>query len=143
MASKYGLSSSKMAARIYNREDNTYKQGMIKEILDMYANEIYKCMMNGERVQITKVGTIIPEIKTHIGSYNMPICNRFNGNNPPPYTKIRISRNWSTKEDMDKQLLKNIENGILGLEKLPFDIQQINILKNSGYIPNDTECEEE
>lgn len=143
MANRCGLSSSKMAARIYNREDNTYKQSMIKEILDMYADEIYKSMLKGERVQITKVGTIIPEVKTHIGSYNMPICNRFNGDNPPPYTKIRMSRNWRIKEDMDRQLLKNIENGVLGLEKLPFDIQQINILKKSGYILNDVECEEE
>ena len=133
MTTKYGLSSNQMAGRILAREDNKYKKQIIKEILDMYADEIHKAMLNGERVQISKVGTIIPELKTHIGNYNMPTCNKTESN-PPPYTKIRISRNWSIKEEMDRQLFENIKNGILGLEKLPFNVQQINILKNSGYI---------
>lgn len=46
MAYKDALSAGKMAARIYNREDNIYKQSMIKEILDMYAKEVHKAMMN-------------------------------------------------------------------------------------------------
>lgn len=139
MTNKYGLSNNKMAGRIYNREDNQYKRSMIKEVLDMYADEVYKAMMKGERVRISKVGTIIPEVKTHKGRYNMPICNQFEGSNPPPYTKIRISRNWAIKEAMDRKLMKNIENGIYGLKKLPFDIQQVNILKKSGFIPNDAD----
>lgn len=139
MTMKFGLSTNKMAARIYNREDNQYKRDMIKEILDMYADEIYKAVLKGERVQITRVGTIIPEVRTHKGHYNMPTCNRFAGENPPPYTRVKMTRNWSIKEAMDKQLLKNIENGILGLEKLPFDTQQINILKDSGYIAGEGE----
>ena len=140
MTKYQGLTANQMAGRILNREDNTYKKEIIKRVLDMYADEIYKAMLNGERVQISGVGTIIPEIKTHIGNYNMPICNKFHENgNPPPYTKIRISRNWSIKEAMDRQLFKNIENGILGLKKLPFDVQQINILKKSGFIKSDSE----
>lgn len=135
MTKYQGLTANQMAGRILHREDNTYKKEIIKRVLDMYADEIYKAMLNGERVQISGVGTIIPEIKTHIGNYNMPICNKFHENgNPPPYTKIRISRNWSIKEAMDMQLFRNIENGILGLKKLPFDVQQINILKKSGFI---------
>ena len=104
-----GLTVNQMAGRILHREDNTYKKEIIKRILDMYADEIYKAMLNGERVQISGVGTIIPEIKTHIGNYNMPICNKFH------------------------------ENVILGLKKLPFDVQQINILKKSGFIKGDPE----
>ncbi len=46
MAANNGLSSNKMASRIYKREDNQYKQSMIKEILDMYANEIYKAILH-------------------------------------------------------------------------------------------------
>ena len=140
MTNKYGLSANMMAGRILAREDNKYKKDIIKDILGMYADEIYAAMLNGERVQIPKAGTIIPEIKTHIGNYNMPICNKFHENdNPPPYTKIRISRNWSIKETMDRQLFKNIENGILGLKKLPFTAQQIDILKKSGFIKDNSE----
>ena len=51
MAHRDALSTGKMAARIYNREDNIYKQSIIKEILDMYAKEVCKAMMNGEHVQ--------------------------------------------------------------------------------------------
>lgn len=133
MAANNGLSSNKMASRIYKREDNQYKQSMIKEILDMYANEIYKAILNGERVQISKVGTIIPEVKTHIGNYNLPVCNGHGGN--LPYTKMKISRNNTLREEMNRTLLENVEKGILGLDKLPFDVQQIRILKKSSVIP--------
>ena len=140
MAYKDALSAGKMAARIYNREDNIYKQSMIKEILDMYAKEIYNAMMNGERVQISKVGTIFPEIKTRL-SYGLPLCNKEGGN--PPYTMLRISRNRAIKANMNRQLLQNIENGIYGLAKTPFSKQQMDILKNSGYIPEDAEIPED
>lgn len=136
MAYNNALSAGKMAARIYNREDNIYKQSMIKEILDMYAKEIYNAMLNGERVQISKVGTITPEVKARL-SYTLPACNKEGGN--PPYTKIRMSRNYAIKQNMDRQLLQNIENGIYGLEKTPFSRQQMTILKNSGFIPEDVE----
>lgn len=140
MAYKDGLSAGKMAARIYNREDNIYKQSIIKEILDMYAQEICKALINGERVQISKVGTITPEVKVRL-HFTLPGCNKEGGN--PPYTKIRMSRNHSIKENMDRKLLQNIENGIYGLAKTPFTKQQLGILKNSGYIPEDAEIEDE
>ena len=66
------LRNGKMAARIYNREDNIYKQSMNKEIPDIYAKEINKALMNGERVQISKVGTIFPEVKVRLYS-GLPI----------------------------------------------------------------------
>ena len=140
MAYKDALSAGKMAARIYNREDNIYKQSMIKEILDMYAKEVHKAMMNGERVQILKVGTIFPEIKTRL-SYGLPPCNKEGGN--PPCTKLRISRNHAIKESMNRQLLQNIDNGIYGLAKTLFSRQQRDTLKNSGYIPEDAELPED
>ena len=141
---KSALQEAKMAARIRDREDNLYKKEMIKDVLSMYADEIRKAMLNGERVQITKVGTLIPEIKTHIGNYSMPTCNNFNGN-PPPYTRIRMTRSYSLREAMNRKLLQNIKEGIYGLLKLPFSKQQIGILKSSGYISEDVEvdCEEE
>ena len=140
MTSKYGLSTSKMAGRIYNRKDNaSYRLSMIKDILDMYMDEIYKAMLNGERVQLRKIGTIIPEIKTHVGNYTMPTCNNHDGDNPPPHTRMKITRNDTIRKDMNNQLMQNIQNGILGLKELPLKDQQIGILKKSGYIQDDAD----
>ena len=44
---------------------------------------------------------------------------------------------------MNRQLLQNIENGIYGLAKTPISKQQMTILKNSGYIPQDAELPED
>ena len=65
------------------------------------------------------------------------MCNKDGGN--PPYTKLKITRNNLLNETMNKNLLGNIENGIYGLDKLPFSKQQMDILKKNGYIPVDAE----
>lgn len=134
------LSDYKMAKRISDRKDNVYDKRIIENILNMYMDECRKALLSGERVQITKVGTIIPEVKTRL-FYNLPICNKEGAN--PPYTKLRISRNNLLGEAMNRNLVKNIENGIYGLEKLPFSKQQFDILKGSGYISEDAELPEE
>lgn len=134
------LTACKMAKRICDRSDNIYDKKIIENILKMYMDECRKALLSGERVQITKVGTIIPEIKTRL-FYNLPICNKEGGN--PPYTKLKISSNDLLGEAMNRALVKNIENGIYGLEKLPFSKQQFDILKGSGYIPEDAELPEE
>ena len=140
MKNTQGLQNGKMAGRILAREDNLYKKDVIKNVLDMYAEEIQKALLNGERVLISGVWTIIPEVKTH-RNYFLPTCDNSNLENAP-YTKIRMSRTNALYEKMNQTLLDNIENGILGLKKLPFDAQQINILKKSGYISDDVEAAE-
>lgn len=137
------LSSYKMAKRISDRKDNVYDKRIIESILNMYMDECRKALLSGERVQITKVGTIIPEVKVHEGNFNLPICNKDDGN--PPYTKLRIRRNNLLGDIMNRLLIKNIESGIYGLDKLPFSRQQMDILKKSGYIPENAEinCEKE
>lgn len=135
---KTALTAHKMSKRISDRKDNIYDKRIIENILNMYMDECRKALLSGERVQITKVGTIIPEVKTRL-FYNLPICNKEDGN--PPYTKLRISRNNLLCEAMNRLLVKNIENGIYGLEKLPFSRQQMDILKKGGYIPEDAETE--
>ena len=137
------LSAYKMAKRISDRKDNVYDKRIIENILNMYMDECRKALLSGERVQITKVGTIIPEVKVHEGNFNLPICNKDGGN--PPYTKLRIRRNNLLGDIMNRLLIKNIENGIYGLDKLPFSRQQMDILKKSGYIPENAEinCEKE
>lgn len=142
---KTTLTAHKMAKRIYDREDNVYNkkivtQKLITDILLMYMDECRKALAEGERIEISKVGSIIPEVKVHIGNFNLPMCNKDDGN--PPYTKLKVSRNNLLRDTMNRNLLRNIENGIYGLDKLPFDIQQMNILKKSGYIPEDAEIEE-
>lgn len=103
----------------------------------MYMNECRKALAEGERIEISKVGSIIPEVKVHEGNFNLPMCNKDGGN--PPYTKLRIRRNNLLVDVMNNALIKNIENGIYGLDKLPFSRQQMDILKKSGYIPEDAE----
>lgn len=134
---KLGLSPHKMAGRIAERADNKiYKKEFVYDILKMYMEECQKALLRGERVQISGVGTIIPEVKT-CESFNLPKCNKEEGN--PPYTRIRMSRNNILGEKMNETLLENIKNGIYGLEKLPFSKQQMTYLRNGGFIPKDKE----
>ncbi|MCM1173636.1 MAG: hypothetical protein NC341_01145 [Blautia sp.] len=137
---KIFLNASKMAKRINARKDNIYDEKVIKNILDMYMEECQKAISAGESVHITKVGTIIPELKVCM-AYNMPNCNKEGGN--PPHTKLRIYRSIKTRDDMNRILIQNVENGIYGLKKLPFSEQQLAILKDSGYIPEDAEIDHE
>lgn len=134
------LSASKMAKRISDRKDNIYDERIIKNILNMYMDEIRTAMINGERVQISKVGTIIPEVKTRL-SFNLPRCNKDGGN--PPYTKLRIYCNHSLNDVMNRTLEKNIEDGIYGLAKTLFSRQQMDILKHSGYVPQNAAVDDE
>lgn len=142
MARVKALSAFKMAKRICDREDNIYNKKLINrqvvtDILLMYMDECRKALVEGERIEISKVGTIIPEVKVHEGNFNLPMCNKDGGN--PPYTKLKITRNNLLSNTMNRNLLENIENGICGLEKLPFSKQQMDILKKSGYLPADAE----
>lgn len=142
MARVKALSAFKMAKRICDREDNIYNKKLINrqvvtDILLMYMDECRKALVEGERIEISKVGTIIPEVKVHEGNFNLPMCNKDGGN--PPYTKLKITRNNLLSNTMNRNLLENIENGIYGLEKLPFSKQQMDILKKSGYLLVDAE----
>lgn len=143
MQKKTRLTENQMAIRILNREDNPiYKQQMIRNILNMYSDEIRKAMLNGESVQISGVGTLIPEVKVHEGKYNMPICNKTDGN-PPPFTKIRVYRNYAMETAMNSKLMNNIKNGIWGLKKRLFNESDFEFLKDAGYIPEDAELPNE
>ena len=69
------------------------------------------------------------------------MCNKEGGN--PPYTKLKIRQNNIFGHVMNNALTDNIKNGIYGLKNLPFSKQQLTILKDSGYIPEDVEIENE
>ena len=75
---KTTLTAHKMAKRIYDREDNVYNkkivtQKLITDILLMYMDDCRKALAEGERIEISKVGSIIPEVKVHIGNFNLPV----------------------------------------------------------------------
>lgn len=137
---KISLNASKMAKRINGRKDNIYDEKVIKNILDMYMEECQKAISAGESIHLTKVGTIIPELRVCM-AYNMPNCNKEGGN--PPHTKLRIYRSIKTRDDMNRILLQNVKNGIYGLKELPFSKQQLAILKDSGFIPEDAGIDQE
>ena len=135
------LTTFKMASRISERQDNIYDRSVIKNILEMHADECRKAILDGERIEIAKVGTIIPEVKVHIGNFNLPRCNQEGGNSP--FTSIRMFRNHSLREAMNRILVKNIQDGIYGLAKLPFGRHQMDILRSSGYISQEADAGEE
>ena len=124
---------SKMVCQISEREDNLYHPKIISNILKMYMEECKAALLRGERVQLTGIGTIIPEVKVH--ENDVRVCERNCVN--MPYTRMRMTRNYSLVQEMNCKLQKNIENGVLGLEELPFSKQQIAILRNSGMIPDE------
>lgn len=139
------LTERHMAKRIYDREDFAFNKKIITKqliasILTMYMDECQRALADGERVQISNVGTIVPELRVRLARFNLPMCNKEGGN--PPYTKLKINRNLNFGRTMNEVLLKNIDNGIYGLKNTPFSKQQLAILKESGFIPEDVETEE-
>ena len=134
MAPEKALTMRQIASRIYNnREDNIYSEKIIYEILKKCMDECKKGLLRGERIQLSGIGTIIPEVKVHERDFS--IC-EWNCENAP-YTSMKMSRNHSLVHEMNQTLQKNLENGIWGLEELPFSKQQITILRNGGFIPDE------
>lgn len=133
MPPEKALTMRQIASRIYNnREDNIYSEKIIYEILKKCMDECKKGLLKGERVQLSGIGTIIPEVKVHERDFR--VCEKNCENTP--YTRVKMSRNHSLVHEMNQTLQKNIESGILGLEELPFSKQQIAILRNGGFIPD-------
>ena len=131
------LTMRQIAGRICDKENNIYSEKIVYDILNKCMDECKKGLLSGERVQLTGIGTIIPVLKTQ-RRFNSRYLPTFNQDNvDQPYTKIKISRNNAFVQEMNETLLKNIENGIMGLEQLPFDKQQITILRDSGFIPDE------
>ncbi len=67
------LTMYQMAKRISERKGNIYDIGTIKNILEAYMDGCYQA-----KIQISNLGTIIPEVKTH-NHFNLPVCNKEGG----------------------------------------------------------------
>lgn len=136
------LTVNDMSNRILEREEfsndndmikKNYKREMIRMVLNAYIEEMRLAFIDGERIYLPGVGTLIPELLIPEGSYyNLPACNK--KDIAPPYTNLRFSRNQNLKNDMNRRLRENIENKTMGLEYLPFTDEQVDALKESGYI---------
>ena len=138
---KYGLTTNTMTDRVYNRIDNEiFRWKFIRKILQAYHEELQNALLQGERVQIPGVGTLIPEIKTK-EKFNMPNCNKEDGH--LPYLDIRLTRNVKLRASMTRRLLDNIKNGIYGLEKLPLTEEQLDYLKEKGFAPKKAKLPDE
>lgn len=136
------LTVNDMSNRILEREEfsndndvvkKNFKREMIRAVLNAYMEEMRLAFLDGERVFMPTIGTLIPEVCIPEGSYyNLPNCQKKDV--APPYTNLRFSRNHNLQNDMNKQLRENVAEGILGLEYLLFTDEQLDALRESGYI---------
>ena len=139
MSVKPVIKGARMASRIRDREDNPiFKYSFISDIIKMYEDEVRKALLKGERVEIKGVGTLIPEVKVHKGNYNMPVCKTSEGN-PPPIAKIRFTYSRNMEQAINEKLKKNMDDGLYGLQRLPFTRTDFAFLQETGYIPEDEE----
>ena len=141
MSYENSVTPHQMVLRILKREDNLYKKEYIEAILNLYMDECKKALLKGERVLLSGVGTIIPEVKTHRSCY-LPNCDNATHENSP-YVKLRMRQTNQFKTTIDKQIRDNLKNGIYGLENQTFSKSQLENLKNGGFIPEDEEIDYE
>lgn len=135
MSDKKYVTPFQIAGIIAEREDNIlFKKSYISEIIKMYLEECQKALLRGERVLFTGIGTIIPNVDVK-EKYNLLKCNKEGGN--PPFAYMKMTSNQHFIKKMNQTILNNIENEIYGLEKLPFNEEQMDYLKEKGFVPKD------
>ena len=88
-------------------------------------------MIRGERVQLSGIGTLIPEVKTRM-TFNLPICNKEDGN--PPYTRLRMTRIDQLGAQMNQKLTENVnqlcKNPIAKRFSMDFCIVTVRVLNS-------------
>lgn len=83
-----------------------YKREIIRLVLNAYMEKMKLAFIDGGRVCLPGIGTLIPELLIPEGSYyNLPACNK--KDIAPPYTNLRFSRNQNLKNDMNRRLPVN------------------------------------
>lgn len=136
-----GVTTKQFAERILNREDNPYKKEYIMGILALYHDELNKALKSGEKINLSKVGTLTPEVHTPKS------CNLFGDDKREylPYMSIKFIRNRKLIETMNARFRKNIEDGFAGLsEHCICTTQQRNTLIKKGFLEGEEmECSEE
>lgn len=127
----YGLTVKQIAERIMQREDNIYRIEVIRDILDQYCEECAKALTDGEKLNLSGIGTLTPKIHAPVS------MNIFDDEDERkvPYVTVNYHRNNKLKDRMNSRYRKNIENGFAGLsEKCICTTQQRNTLIEKGVM---------
>ena len=136
----YGLTTKQIAERIMQREDNIYRMEVIRDILDRYSEECMKALIDGEKLNLSGIGTLTPKIHAPI------TMNIFDDEDEKriPYVTVNYRRNTKLKDRMNSRYRKNIENGFAGLsDKCICTTQQKNTLIEKGVMKGEIENAEE
>ena len=102
----YGLTVKQIAERIMQREDNIYRIEVIRDILDKYCEECANALTDGEKLNISGIGTLTPKIHAPV------TMNIFDDEDERrvPYVTVNYHRNNKLKDRMNRRYRKNIEN---------------------------------
>lgn len=127
----YGLTTKQIAERIMQRDDNIYRIEVIRDILDKYCEECMSALLDGEKLNLSGVGTLTPKI-------HAPVTMNIFGDDDErkvPYVTIDYRRNTKLKDKMNRKYRNNIQNGFAGLsDKCVCTTQQRNILIEKGLL---------
>lgn len=149
---KYGLKTDAITKRIAERGDNVYKADMIQNVLDMYFDECFKALENGEKVYLGRVGsalgTLAPKVKVPFTCsipYHSPLPTYDGDIERKPHTNIVFQKSRKIQDKMNENFRKNIEDGVPGLGKQCMCTkQQIGTLIDKGLLEEgEYECTEQ
>ncbi len=127
----YGLTTKQIAERIMQREDNIYRMEVIRDILDRYSEECTNALLDGEKLNLSGIGTLTPKIHAPV------TMNIFDDGDEKriPYVTVNYRRNTKLKDRMNSRYRKNIADGFAGLsEKCVCTAQQRNVLIEKGVM---------
>ena len=116
--SYYGVTKKEFTERVMQREDNYYyKYEMIREIINMYNDELRKALMNGESVIISGIGTIVPTVR-HRETNFIPPSHPESDYETLPFVDIHFNKNAKLRDAINGRLRRNLlKNGKLELSE--------------------------
>lgn len=106
----YALSKEKIINRIMQngKEVCCYRKEVLSDVIDLYTKELVKALMDGEKINITGIGTITPKVRQHYGKCHLP-----NRKNPygdhMPYIRLYFVQNNRFREKINKKFLRNLK----------------------------------
>lgn len=115
---EYVLTRKDFTKRVTEREDNHYyKYDMVREIINMYNEELAKALMNGETINIYGIGSITPLIRYNKSNALIPAYSE-DESNWIPFVEITFHKSNKLRETLKGILRKNLkEKGKLELSE--------------------------
>ena len=109
------------------------------KILELYHEEIYKALLDGEKINLSKIGTLTPKLHAPISNNLYPD----NEDKCQPYVSIDYVQNRKLKNAASDRFRRNIQDGFDGLsEHCICTTQQRNTLIRKGFLEGE-EVEDE